>query len=237
MNNLLKIPKTPKGVETLNNILSAAVQLIYEKGYYGANIGDITKLAGVATGTFYVYFESKLSLYRYLIMQVGHSIRKELSMKVRNCKTRREAERVGMRAWIEYVIAHPYVYNIVWESLYVDRELFTKYYETFENSYVKGLQVAKDNGELADIDLTVLAYILMGVSNFIGLKYGMFTDGEVDLDHITDEIMKLLEHGMFNVNFFPKEPIPVKEPLQAKNFRIEVDLEFLNKNSQSKEED
>ena len=130
MNDLLKVPKTPKGVETLNNILSAATQLIYERGYHGANIGDITKLAGVATGTFYVYFDSKISLYRYMLLQFSHSIRRELAEKTRGCKTRREAERAGLVAWLEYVRDHPYVYNIIWESLYVDRKLFTEYYET-----------------------------------------------------------------------------------------------------------
>ena len=47
MTDLLKIPRTKKGVDTLNSILSAATQLIYERGYYGANIADITQLAGV----------------------------------------------------------------------------------------------------------------------------------------------------------------------------------------------
>ena len=127
VDELLKMPQTPKGMETLNNILSAAAQLIYEKGYYGANIADITKLAGVATGTFYVYFSSKISLYRYLLLQFGHQIRKEMSQKTANCQTRREAEREGLRAWLEYVRKHPYVYNIIWESLYVDRNLFKEY--------------------------------------------------------------------------------------------------------------
>ena len=128
MDELLKMPQTPKGMETLNNILSAAAQLIYEKGYYGANIADITKLAGVATGTFYVYFSSKISLYRYLLLQFGHQIRREMSRKTAGCRTRREAEREGLRAWLEYVQEHPYVYNIIWESLYVDRSLFKEYY-------------------------------------------------------------------------------------------------------------
>lgn len=47
MTDLLKVPRTKKGVDTLNSILSAATQLIYERGYYGANIADITQLAGV----------------------------------------------------------------------------------------------------------------------------------------------------------------------------------------------
>lgn len=226
MNDLLKVPKTPKGVETLNNILSAAAQLIYERGYYGANISDITKLAGVATGTFYVYFNSKISLYRYLLLQIGHSIRRELSEKTSSCKTRREAERVGLIAWLEYVQIHPYVYNIIWESLYVDRELFIEYYETFSKSYVRGLKAAQNNGELPDIDLDVLAYALMGISNFVGLKYCMFSEKPVDFGQVAGEIMKVLEHGMFT-GYIPALPIPAHEKVRNMNFRVEVDFDFL----------
>ena len=61
MTDLLKIPRTKKGVDTLNSILSAATQLIYERGYYGANIADITQLAGVAAGTATVTTYGKIS--------------------------------------------------------------------------------------------------------------------------------------------------------------------------------
>ena len=54
---LINKPKTKRGRETLNNILSAAAQEIYEKGYHNAGINDITRRAGVASGTFYVYFD------------------------------------------------------------------------------------------------------------------------------------------------------------------------------------
>lgn len=228
MNDLLKMPKTPKGVETLNNILSAAAQLIYERGYHGANIGDITKLAGVATGTFYVYFDSKLSLYRYMLLQFGHSIRRELSDKTKNCRTRREAERAGLIAWLEYVQAHPYVYNIIWESLYVDRALFTEYYETFSKAYVSGLKAAQENGEVIEADLESLSYALMGISNFVGLKYCMFSDTKADFEKVADDIMKVLDKGMFT-GIVPSAPAVSHEKKQNMNFRVEVDFGFLNK--------
>lgn len=225
MNDLLKVPRTKKGVETLNNILSAATQLFYEKGYYGANIVDITARAGVATGTFYVYFDSKLSLYKYLLLQFGHRIRKELSIKTQDCANRREAERIGLRSWLEFVIENPYVYNIIWESLYIDRSLFTEYYETFCASYLRGLNAARENGEVADIDGEVLAYALMGVSNFLGLKYGMFSNRPVDLDYISSEAMKLLERGMF-VGEAPAEQASAEQE-RSMSFRVEVDFDFL----------
>jgi hypothetical protein len=37
----------------------------------------------------------------------------------------------------------------------------------------------------------------MGVSSFIGLKYIMFNDENTDLDYIVDEIMKILQKGLF----------------------------------------
>lgn len=235
MNDLLKMPKTPKGIETLNNILSAATQLFYERGYHGANISDITKLAGVATGTFYVYFDSKISLYRYMLLQFGHSIRRELSEKTRNYATRRERERAGLLAWLEYVRAHPYVYNIIWESLYIDRKLFTEYYETFNDSYVSGLREAGDSGELADIDLNVLSYALMGISNFLGLKYCLFAEPTQDLGYVVDEIMKLLDGGMFTGKI-PDAPAAHEEKPRSMDFRVEVDFDFLNRDKNNRTE-
>lgn len=227
MNDLLKVPRTRKGVETLNNILSAATQLIYERGYYGANIADITKLAGVATGTFYVYFDSKISLYRYLLLQFSHRIRKEMSIKTSACQSRREMEREGLKAWLQFIVKYPYLYNIIWESLYVDRSLFTDYYESFSRAYRKGLDAAKETGEIRDIDSEVLAYTLMGISNFVGLKFGMFSEGPVDMDYVTDEVMKILDGGMFGGLPVP-EKAPRPEEKKNMNFRVEVDFDFLD---------
>ena len=233
MDELLKKPQTPKGMETLNNLLSAAAQLIYEKGYYGANIADITKLAGVATGTFYVYFSSKLSLYRYLLLQFGHQIRKELSQKTAGCQTRREVEREGLKAWLEYVRSHPYVYNIIWESLYVDRSLFEEYYETFSRAYASALKQAQDDGEVRQIDLNVLSYTLMGISNFIGLKYCLMGDNSEDLDRVVDEVMLILDGGMFTGEL-PVSKGNAPKPQKDMNFRVEVDIDFLENRKDKK---
>jgi len=45
-----------------NLILHAAIEVITEKGYDKTVISDIVKLAGVAQGTFYLYFSSKKAL-------------------------------------------------------------------------------------------------------------------------------------------------------------------------------
>ncbi|KIL36986.1 TetR family transcriptional regulator [Cohnella kolymensis] len=45
-----------------NAILQAAIEIISEKGLHSTSISDIVKRAGVAQGTFYLYFRSKNAL-------------------------------------------------------------------------------------------------------------------------------------------------------------------------------
>ena len=199
---LISRPKTKRGRETLNRIVSAAAQVFYEKGYHNASINDITRLAGVASGTFYVYFDSKYNLYKFLLLQCSHKIRKHLSKSTKDCKDRREVERVGMRSWLQFVRENQYMYHIIWESLYVDKQLFIDYYVNFAAAYMQGLDKAKDRGEVRDIDSEVLAYTLMGATNFLGLNWGHFKEEEEDLDYVTDQFMRILDGGMFGA---PKE--------------------------------
>jgi AcrR family transcriptional regulator len=53
---------TKKSEEKYDKILQAAIQVISEKGYENTSISDIVKSAGIAQGTFYLYFPSKSSL-------------------------------------------------------------------------------------------------------------------------------------------------------------------------------
>ena len=191
----INLPKTVRGQETMARICQAAEQIFCEKGYYDTAISDITRMAGVSTGTFYIYFESKLALYKHLLTQYGHTIRRHISMAISDCKTRREAERAGMRAWLEFVAEHKYVFNITWESLFIDRKLFDEYYEDFSVAYVRQLKKAQEKGEVKDIDPDILSFALMGISNFIGLHWVVFKE-ERDLDHVIAEAMKIID-GIF----------------------------------------
>jgi AcrR family transcriptional regulator len=67
---LVKKLRTQRGLKILNKILSAAAQVFYEKGYSAANVNDIATLADVATGTFYIYFDGKYELYKFLLLQL-----------------------------------------------------------------------------------------------------------------------------------------------------------------------
>ncbi len=59
--------KTQKAFDTHNAIVDAAAALFMKKGVSSVTISDIVKQAGVAKGTFYIYFESKDDLVWHFI--------------------------------------------------------------------------------------------------------------------------------------------------------------------------
>lgn len=211
---LLKKPKTKRGRHTLNRLVSAAAQVFYEKGYHNATINDITQRAGVSAGAFYVYFDSKYNLYKCLLLQCSHMIRKHLNQAVQDCKTRQEVEEVGLRVWLEFVRQNRYMYHIIWESLYIDKQLFVDYYVNFSKAYMRGIDAAKAKGEIRpEIDSEVLAYTLMGASNFLGLNWGLFKNYPTDFEQVVTSFMYIIDGGIFTgnkTNISDPDPLPIR---------------------------
>lgn len=194
---LINYPKTKKGQDTLNRILEETERLFSQKGYYHTSIKDITDAAEVGTGTFYIYFDSKLSLYKVVLEEYGKSIRQYIAEHVKESKNRKEAERMGIEAFINLVRESPSMYKVIWQALYIDEQLFIDYYKSFSKRYVKQIKAAQVQGEIIEeYDPEVLSYMLIGISNFIGLRYAIF-DKEEDLDPVLDDIINVLAKGIF----------------------------------------
>lgn len=189
-------PKTKRGEATLEKIIDAARTVFYEKGFHDGSIADITRQAGVGNGTFYIYFDSKLSVYRYLLVEYGKRIRAKSNEAIAGCTNRKEAERLGIKSFFEFVLEDQGIFNIIWESLYIDKTLFDDFYTTFAKSYMSRLKQAQLDGEVRDIDPKVLSYVLMGITNFVALN-SLVLKQEKNIDYLVDEVMKVLETGIF----------------------------------------
>ena len=61
---------TPRGQRTRGRLVAAARQVFQEVPFAEARITDITARAGVASGTFYTYFDSKEDLFREVAAEV-----------------------------------------------------------------------------------------------------------------------------------------------------------------------
>lgn len=189
-------PKTKLGLGKLRLLLESAEKLFSQASFYEVSVSDICKEAHTAVGTFYLYFDSKADIYRYLVEQYKRQIKHILSESIKECATRAEAECEGIKCFVRYAVENPNVYNIIWGSLAVEKELFEDYYVSFAESYARALSRSKE--ELKVEDVTTTAYMLMGITNFVGLRaiFERMTPEQID-EVIDRAVMPILEQGMF----------------------------------------
>lgn len=193
------VPKTKIGEKTFDRIIKAGKKLFSEAGFQATSVNDIIAKSKVAAGTFYIYFDNKLALYLYLMDYYKTSIRKASVTAIQGLTTRREIERAGLKAFIQYVQKDPLAYKVIWESMFVDIAIFRQYYQSFAESYIYHLKQFVTKEEVRDdIDLETMSYVLMGIANFVGLQI-LFQENpsEQEIDRVVDESMKILEHGIF----------------------------------------
>jgi hypothetical protein len=119
-----------------------------------------------------------------------------LAKSIKNCTTRYDREREGIKCFIKYAVMNPNIYDFIWGSLSIDKNLFIDYYVSFSKSYTRAL--TNDIEEVNTEDPTTVAYALMGVSNFLGLRAIFEGMSEEDIDHMIDStLMPSMIHGIF----------------------------------------
>lgn len=77
--------------------------------------------------------------------------------------------------------------------------MIVNYYKDFANHYIVNIKKAQLEGEMRDYNPETLAYVLMGIANFVGIRYTMFEQLD-NFDEIVEDIGLLYEKGLF----FPK---------------------------------
>jgi AcrR family transcriptional regulator len=194
----VNLPKTKRGKETLDKILKAAEVLFSSQGYYNTSITDITRKANVALGTFYIYFKDKKSVFAFLINELSKSLRHELSLAIKECKSRYEAEYIGFKTFFEFVKQHRGLYKIVWEAQFVDKKVFRDYYEGIAKGYIERVNKAKTCDEVKkELDTETIVYCLIGIANFIGLRWVIWENEPVP-NRVIEDMMKFIKEGAFN---------------------------------------
>lgn len=190
-----KGPKTARGERTRRKLLEAAEREFGANGFHATSIGEITRRAKVALGTFYVYFDSKDEIFRGLVEHMGRTTRSWLTERVANAGNRLEAERLGIKAYIDLVREHRDLHVIVMESQFVAPDAYRAYYDVFVDGYRRNLLKAVERGEISEGDAEVRAWALSGLNTFLGMKYGMWDTGRPS-EEIADEAAAMIVEGL-----------------------------------------
>lgn len=188
-------PKTAKGARTRALILDAAGTTFGKLGYHRAGIIDITRAAGVAQGTLYCYFSGKEEILRELVRDLGHQVRAHIARHTEGATSRLQAEEQGLRAFLEYVAAHPLLYRVLQEAQFVDEAIYREYYEAFGNRYLRLLAAATRKGEIRPGSDEVRVWALMGMANFLGLRFAIWDDA-TPLQDVVAAAADFLRNGL-----------------------------------------
>jgi AcrR family transcriptional regulator len=190
-----KLPKTSRGQITREKLLKAAEAEFGARGFHAVAINDITRSAGVALGTFYVYFESKEEIFRALVSYMGRRVRSWVAERIAGAPDRLAAEREGVKAYLEFVREHKGLYRIISESEFVANDAFMDHYMVFAKAYQEALAAAAGRGEIREGDYEVWAWAIMGMDVFLGMRFAEWDEGSKP-GKVADDVADLLAYGL-----------------------------------------
>ena len=185
-----------RGARTRRRLLEAAESVFGELGYHDASIVKITEAAGVAQGTFYLYFASKKDVFTELVLELNRRVRRAMTEAAERGGTRAEAELLGFRAFFGFTAEHPALYRVIRQAEFVAPDALRLHYERISEGYVSALRRAMEAGEIAHGDPEVLAWALMGIGELIGMRAIVWGGGGAVPEPLFEELARIIRRTL-----------------------------------------
>ncbi|MCC6995501.1 MAG: TetR/AcrR family transcriptional regulator [Deltaproteobacteria bacterium] len=156
--------------ERTTQLIAAAKDVFAKKGYHATTVDDITKAAGVAKGTFYLYFDEKRAIYYevvrhflQLVKDVGRSVAQDVADGAAFLARAQQAARELMRVFIENRDLARLTYR---ESMGLDRELeqmIQGFYRDIAEVEADNIKLGISLGMFRAVDPMLTAYAHIGM--------------------------------------------------------------------------
>jgi len=185
-------PLSKRGLDTRRRLLDAAEAVFGELGYHDASVVRVAQDAGVAAGTFYLYFDSKKAIFDELVRDLNRRVRHAMKEASSQGGTRLEQELYGFEAYFEFTSSHPALYRIIRQAEFVSPEMLRYHYDRLSAGYIEALATASESGEIGRLEPEVAAYALMGLGEMIGMRWILWGDGTPLPAHVWNELERLI---------------------------------------------
>jgi AcrR family transcriptional regulator len=191
--------------ERRQQILTVARDVFARRGYHQTTIDDIALQAGVARGTFYLYFEDKRAVFSDLIDRFAGQLTMAIVRIVTDDEKRPVADQVreNIRAIIGTCLMERSMTKILFTDAVgidpaFDRKLFT-FYDTVVQLLTESLKDGQALGIVDEGEPRVLAYLTIGALK--ELLYQAVTLGysEESADVLTQQMYSFLSGGYLRV--------------------------------------
>lgn len=186
--------------ERREQLVHAAASVFSDKGYRAASVSDIIEEAGVARGTFYLYFESKKDLFLELVELYFSGFAQVLEENHKRLVEVLNARRDPIDAWrqnaldtLRYHSENPELTAVVYrEAIGLDEHFARRVDELMRlarKRMMAGFKMMADEGLVIPCDLDVLVTMVNGATVNIINEYVLGVDGP-DLAFLADELVR-----------------------------------------------
>lgn len=148
--------------------------MVGQHGYTDASIARIAEAAGMAQGTFYLYFPSRQALFDELLPHVGRDMLHYIRDRIHGAKDIYDMEERALRAFFAFMGENPGFFRILNEAEVASPAAHRKHFELLSRHYVDSLQRAVKAGEITAYgkqELETLAYMFMAARSYLYLRY------------------------------------------------------------------
>ena len=180
-----------KRARTRAELLAAARKVFASRGYYDAGIAEITEMADVGVGTFYLHFRDKDDMFNTLLDEGFHELREAIAADLR------ETGRLVLPRVVMTVLRHAYTRRDLFQIALTARGQGVRARRAESNladALLNALEAAPVGDMLAGYDLPILARLITGV--IIQGIYWWFESEEPGPEAMAQQVLLLLRHGL-----------------------------------------
>ena len=182
-------------------IIEAAIRCFASRGYHSTQISDIIAKAGVARGTFYLYFKSKHEIFQFILDDFTKRIDAQIRVIELGAKESPAAQMRGnVERVIDVIFARPEIGRIIFnEAVGLDKIIDKRlqaFYKRIINMIASSIRRGIALGIVRDVDPSVAASIIMGAFREVIVQSAIFGNLKTDRKIIADNLIDVLIGGM-----------------------------------------
>ena len=181
------------------DLLAAAATVVGKYGYAKASIARITKVADVASGTFYLYFRTRQELLDEVLPEIGSKLLEFIHDNTDSSSSGLAYEEQRIRAYFEFCRRNPGFLRIYHEAAIFAPQSYRRHFQRLARGYTRMMKGNQMKGEIPlfdDHEIEALIHILMGARSYLSQLYGVRRTNKSPASLI-DVYLKVVSAGVF----------------------------------------